>query len=191
MAYNFTVIQRVSDGKYLGTNGTFQTLDFTSNYTSVRFYYSDADDAQQFVDSYAPGDYRVVEYWVPGEPSSNRPKSNATLLNNFQGSLYRANSVTISDQSRDRISTGDNEFNIQASEHIESRAVGVYLVLSEEDLDTYGIRGAVIGERIRNASEPTKYYLQFIAWDGRNFYMASEANGMGGNSFQYEFVSLK
>lgn len=95
MAYNFCAVQRVSDGKYLLNTGEWGTLDFTSNYTSARFYYSDADDVAQHITGYPGGEYRVVEYWMPGKPNTNLPKSSSTLLNNFQGSLYAANSVTV------------------------------------------------------------------------------------------------
>lgn len=147
MAYNFTAIQRISDGKYLLATGEFGTLDFTSNYTNARFYYSDADDAANYLNAYPGGDYRIIEYWIPGRPDSNLPKSNNTLLNNIQGSLYSANAV-LSDSvnyrgSNDRIVVRDatqyTEF--QNAWNANGGANG-YLLFTQDQLDTLALQGA-------------------------------------------------
>ncbi len=147
MAYNFTAIQRISDGKYLLATGEFGTLDFTSNYANARFYYSDADDAANYLSSYPGGDYRIIEYWIPGIPQANVPKSNNTLLNNIQGSLYAANAVLADSVDYrgqfDRIVVRDatqytefqNAWNTNGGQN-------GYLLFTQDQIDTLALQGA-------------------------------------------------
>ena len=146
MAYNFCAVQRISDGKYLLANNTFGTLDFTSNFTTARFYFSDADDVQNYLGSHPGGDYRVIEYWMPGDTGRNLPKSNSTILNNIQGSLYSANSVTADtvffNGSYDRVVVTDaTQFTDFASDY-NNNGGGGYLLFTQTQVDTYGLQGA-------------------------------------------------
>lgn len=147
MAYNFTAIQRISDGKYLLATGEFGTLDFTSNYTNARFYYSDADDAANYLSSYAGGDYRIIEYWIPGAPASNKPKSNSTILNNIQGSLSSANAVT-SDSvdyrgSLDRIVVRDEtQYSEFQSAWNANGGLNGYLLFTQDQVNNLALQGA-------------------------------------------------
>jgi hypothetical protein len=154
MAYNFCVVQRLSDGKYQTRTGGWDTLDFTSNYSNARFYYSDADDVSQYISGYPGGDYRVVEYWMPGKPSGNRPKSNATILNNFMGQLYSANSVTIDSVStkygfdRCRVQTVDDYNGFLGDWNIAGGRNG-WLIFTTEQVEPFGIQGVIPAAEIR------------------------------------------
>ena len=188
MAYNFSAVQRISDGKYQCVCGDWRTLDFTSNYTAVRFYYSDADDVANYITGYPVDDYRVVEYWMPGSNSTNFPKSNNTLLGNFQGSLYQANSVTIDTQSRDVFTSTSQAFINAMNDAIRNRQI-MWLVLSEAEVATYGFRNTVPGAEIAGALQPDAFYVQVIDYDGRNFFLGDSPSGLGGQSFQYEVTA--
>lgn len=107
MAYNFCAVQRKSDGKYLQTNGDFATLDFTRNYSSARFYYGDPDDVSNYISGYGGGDYRILEYWMPGNSALNKPFSNETVIGNFLGSPGGANKVKIGSWRRSDVFTID------------------------------------------------------------------------------------
>lgn len=185
MAYNFCVVQRLSDGKYQDANGSWRTLDFTSNYSMARFYYSDADDVANYITGYPNGDYRVVEYWMPGNQNSNPPKSNNTLLGNFLGSLYSANAVTIDSIRGDFFTTSTTIFQTDFENASRNRE-RMWLVLSEADVATYGVEGAIDGTEVGGALQPSEFYFQVIAFDGRNYFLGGFANGMDGQSFQYE-----
>lgn len=188
MAYNFSAVQRLSDGKYLCVCGDWRTLDFTSNYSAVRFYYSDADDVANYITGYPIGDYRVVEYWMPGSTSTNKPFSNNTLLGNFAGSLYQANSMTI-DSARGETFTSTSQAFINAVVAALQNRVTPYLVFTSAELGTYGVEGASLGSRIPGASTPTSYYLSIFDYDGRNFYVGGFFGGdPSGQSFQYEVL---
>ena len=160
MAYNFCAVQRKSDGKYLQTNGTWGTLDFTSNYTTCRFYYSDADDVANYITSYPSGDFRVIEFWIPGSPNANRPKSNATVLGNFQGSLYSANEVTVDSVDyrgvldRCRVQTVEN-YNTFLTDWNTAGGRGGYLLVAIDDIDNYAFQGWVEPSRIEGI--PAEY----------------------------------
>ncbi len=194
MAYNFTAIQRISDGKYLLATGEFGTLDFTSNYTNARFYYSDADDAANYLNSYAGGDYRIIEYWMPGKPSANVPKSNNTLLNNIQGSLYSANSV-LSDSvlyrgQVDRIVVKDathytefvNAWNTNGGQN-------GYLLFTPTQVNTLGLQGAYEASRFGLGDA----YSDFFAVNIRSTNQSPNSGGyrrivMNGAFFESEFT---
>lgn len=154
MAYNFCVVQRLSDGKYQTRTGGWDTLDFTSNYSNARFYYSDADDVSQYISGYPGGDYRVVEYWMPGKPSGNRPKSNATILNNFMGQLYSANSVTIDSVltkygfDRCRVQTVDDYNGFLGDWNVAGGRNG-WLIFTTEQVEQFGIQGVIPAEEVR------------------------------------------
>lgn len=188
MAYNFSAVQRLSDGKYQCVCGDWRTLDFTSNYSAVRFYYSDADDVANYITGYPVDDYRVVEYWMPGKTSTNPPKSNNTLLGNFAGSLYAANAVTIDTQSRDIFTSSTQAFINAMNDAIINRQA-MWLVLSEAEINTYGFRNFVPGAEVRGALQPDAFYVQVIDYDGRNFILGDSPSGMGGQSFQYEVTA--
>ncbi len=166
MAYNFCAVQRKSDGKYLQTNGTWGTLDFTSNYTSCRFYYSDADDVANYITSYPGGEYRVIEFWIPGSTSSNRPKSNATVLGNFQGALYASNEVTV--DAVDYRGRFDRcvvqtvaEYNTFLADWNTAGGRGGYLLVSIDDINVYGFQGWMDPSRV--AGMPEDYFSGFGA----------------------------
>lgn len=147
MAYNFCAVQRISDGKYLLANNTFGTLDFTSNFTTARFYFSDADDVNNYLGSHPGGDYRVIEYWMPGNSSSNLPKSNQAILNNFQGSPYSANVVTVDSVeykgALDRmVVTEDAEYTDFVSDY-NNNGGGGFLLFTQTQVDNFGLQGAV------------------------------------------------
>ena len=188
MAYNFSVVQRLSDGKYQCTCGDWRTLDFTSNYSSVRFYYSDADDVSNYITGYPNGDYRVVEYWMPNTQNSNPPKSNATLLGNFQGSLYQANGVTIDSQSRDIFTSSTQIFINAMNDALRNRQM-MWLVLTEDEIGNYGFRNFVPGAEVRGSLQPDAFYVQVRDYDGRNFFMGDNPSGMAGQTFQFEVTS--
>jgi hypothetical protein len=188
MAYNFSAVQRLSDGKYLCVCGDWRTLDFTSNYTAARFYYSDADDVSNYIGGYPVGDYRVVEYWMPGSTSTNKPFSNNTLLGNFAGSLYQANSMTI-DSARGETFTSTSQAFINAVNAALANRVIPYLVFTQAEVDSYGVVGAVLGNKVAGASTPTSYYLNIFDYDGRDFYVGGFFEGdPSGQSFQYEVL---
>ena len=186
MAYNFCVVQRLSDGKYLDANGSWRTLDFTSNYSMARFYYSDADDVANYITGYPVGDYRVVEYWMPGKQNVNPPKSNNTLLGNFLGSLYSANDVTIDTHRGDSFTSSTTIFQTSFNDSVRNRE-RMWLVLSEAEVATYGVEGAEPGSRIAGALQPDNFYFLVRDFDGRNYYFGGFAGGeLAGQSFQYE-----
>jgi len=166
MAYNFCAVQRKSDGKYLQTNGTWGTLDFTSNYTTCRFYYSDADDVANYITSYPGGEYRVIEFWIPGSPNANRPKSNSTVLGNFQGSLYSANEVTVDSVDyrgvldRCRVQTTEN-YNTFLTDWNTAGGRGGYLLVSVDDVVAYSFQGWE--ETARIPGMPEDYFEGFVA----------------------------
>ena len=166
MAYNFSAVQRKSDGKYLLMNNTWGTLDFTANYTTARFYYSDADDVSAFVTSYPGGEYRVVEYWIPGTPGSNRPKSNSTVLGNFMGSLYSANEVTV--DSVENRGTFDRcvvqttaQYDTFLADWNTAGGRGGYLLVSIEDIENYFFQGWLDPSRVKGM--PGDYFEGFGA----------------------------
>lgn len=154
MAYNFCVVQRLSDGKYLTNTGGWDNLNFTNNYSKARFYYSDADDVSTHISGYPIGDYRVIEYWMPGNPNTNRPFSNATVLGNFMGSLYSANAVVVDSVStkngydRCRVQTTDDYNGFLADWNV-ARGIGGYLVLTDAQNSRYGFRGTVPAMEVR------------------------------------------
>ena len=154
MAYNFCVVQRLSDGKYQTRTGGWGTLNFTNNYTNARFYYSDADDVQNYITGYPVGDYRVVEYWMPGSPSNNRPKSNATILNNFVGDLYSANSVVIDSVltkygfDRCRVQTTEDYNGFYADWNVAGGRNG-WLIFTTQQVEQYGFRGVIPAGEVR------------------------------------------
>lgn len=206
MAYNFCAVQRVSDGTYQLNNGTWGTLDFTSNYTSARFYYSDADDVAQHIQGYPAGEYRVVEYWMPGTPQTNLPKSSNTLLNNFQGSLYSANVVTCDSVNYrgtvDRmVVTVQSQYDDFLSAWNSNGGAGGYIMMTASQVETLSIVGAVpardlrifdavyndyfaVGIRSTNANTASSGYRR-IVWNG---VFQEGATGFSGQSFQWVFA---
>lgn len=188
MAYNFSAVQRLSDGKYQCTCGDWRTLDFTSNYTAVRFYYSDADDVANYITGYPVNDYRVVEYWMPGSTATNKPLSNNTLLGNFAGSLYQANAVTI-DTVRGETFTSTSQNFINAVNDALRNRLTPWIVFSQAEYDTYRPAGAIGGSKVPGASSPSSYYLSIIDFDGRNYFIGGFFEGdPSGQSFQYEVL---
>lgn len=187
MAYNFCVVQRLSDGKYQTRTGGWDNLNFTNNYTNARFYYSDADDVQNYITNYPVGDYRVVEYWMPGKPATNKPKSNSTILNNFMGSLYSANTVP-GDLGGDRFVTNDATDRNAISTGLANRLV-VWLVFSEEQIGAGRIEGALPGAEVGGASYPDSFYLQIIRDFGRGNYQVGGFGSLRGVDIPYEIIS--
>jgi hypothetical protein len=166
MAYNFCVVQRLSDGKYLTNTGGWDNLNFTDNYSKARFYYSDADDVSDYIGGYPIGDYRVIEYWMPGSPTSNRPFSNSTVLGNFMGSLYSANSVIVNAvdyrgvYDRCVVTTTDDYNGFLADWNIAG-GVGGYLVITDSQNDNYGFRGTIPASEV--SGMPRDYFDGFWA----------------------------
>jgi hypothetical protein len=207
MAYNFCAVQRVSDGAYLLTSGEWGTLDFTSNYTNARFYYSDADDVAQHITGYPSGEYRVVEYWMPGDPQSNLPKSNNTLLNNIQGSLYGANSVTCNSVNYrgnvDRmVVTVQSQYDAFLSAWNSNGGANGYVMFTQSQIDSLRIIGATaardmrifdsvyndyyaVGIRSTNSNTASSGYRR-IVWSGA---FVEGAVSFSGQSFQWVFAS--
>ncbi len=195
MAYNFTAIQRISDGKYLLATGKFGTLDFTSNFTNARFYYSDADDAANYLNSYAGGDYRIIEYWMPGKPGTNVPKSNNTLLNNIQGSLYSANAVTV--DSVNYRGTIDRMVVTDATQFTEFQNAwnangggGGYLLFTADQVGSLGLEGALEASRLGLDS----VYNDFFAVSVRSINQSPRSGGyrrivMNGAFFNVDFTN--
>jgi hypothetical protein len=189
MAYNFSAIQRKSDGKYKCVCGDWRTLDFTTNYTAVRFHFGDDDDASQYASAYGEGDFRVIEYWMPGEPGGNKPFSNETVIGNFLGSFYGANRVTIDALIEGNIfSTSTTVFREDAQTAFENRQ-SIFLVFTESEVNTYGIEGTLRGSDLRGATMPSNYYLNIGFFDGRYYYLDGFASvDFTGESFQYEVL---
>jgi hypothetical protein len=207
MAYNFCAVQRVSDGAYLLTSGEWGTLDFTSNYTNARFYYSDADDVAQHITGYPAGEYRVVEYWMPGDPQSNLPKSNNTLLNNIQGSLYGANVVTCDSVNYrgtvDRmVVTVQSEYDAFLSAWNSNGGTNGWIMFTQDQIDSLRIVGApsardfgffpsvydnyfAVSVRSTNSTTTSSGYRR-IVWYGA---FTEGAASFSGQQFQWVFAS--
>ena len=203
MAYNFSAVQRISDGKYLLNTGEWGTLDFTSNYTRARFYYGDADDVSNFLSSYPSGDYRVIEYWMPGDTKTNLPKSNNTVLNNFLGSPGGANSVTVNavnyNGSYDRmVVTVAAEYDAFLSDWNANGGRNGFVIFTQSQVDSLGIRGAAptrdyglssFGEGFFAApiastnSSPRSGGYRRIVWSG-----AYASTSYSGQVFQFAFL---
>jgi len=189
MAYNFSAIQRKSDGKYKCVCGDWQTLDFTSNYTAVRFHFGDDDDAAQYASAYGSGDFRVIEYWASGDPNTNKPFSNDTVIGNFLGSFYGANRVTIGTFIEGFLfDTSTDAFRQDAQTAFANRQ-RIYLVFTPDELGTYEIEGALLGRDLAGATMDTNYYLNVADFDGRYYYLDGfTRQDLAGQSFQYEVL---
>jgi len=198
MAYNFCAVQRKSDGKYLQINGTFATLDFTSNYSNARFYFGDNDDVSNFLGSYGSGDFRVIEYWMPGDSSSNKPLSNETVLNNFLGSPGGANVVKINTWDRNDAFTIDRRdaasliFNSEAQQALNNRQV-VVLGLNGSQYEAAGRPDYLPSDEFKglqgSESLPADLlYMQIMSYSSRGdqyFAWTGILGNLSGESIQY------
>ena len=196
MAYNFCAIQRKSDGKYLQTNGAFGTLDFSNNYTRARFYYGDPDDVSNYVSGYGGGDYRILEYWMPGDSGRNKPFSDETVIGNFLGSPGGANKVKIASWSRSdffSIDTSDPAtatFNTDAQNALNNRKV-VILGFNGDQYAAAGYPEALppseFTERgIFDTLPDDLAYGEIVGFGGRNYYFWTDVGGdLSGQSIQY------
>ena len=198
MAYNFCAVQRKSDGKYLQINGTFATLDFTRNYSNARFYFGDNDDVSNFLSSYGSGDFRVIEYWMPGDSSSNKPLSDATVLNNFLGSPGGANKVKISswvwgaDFSFDKDDAASQTFHTDALAAFGNRKI-VLLGLNGAQFEAAGRPEVLFSDAFRGIAGSESlpedlFYGEVLFWNTRAgvfSWWTDIAGDLSGESIQY------